>query len=143
MPGGSAPYFTAPAAATTGDLCNSLSGSVSLGGGTTHVGLITAISIDVSTNAEAPKVLGQQFTPDMLLGTLNISGSVSFLLDSSEAAASLFENETKVDIMVVLTNAVTGGESITIRTRRKYHRLLAPRPHRALPPPPDRDGRAA
>lgn len=107
-----APYFTAPDPATTTEVCNSLSGSFSIDG--VRVGLVTAASINVTMNSEAPNVLGQQFCPDVLLGSTTVDGSLTFLLDDADSAADLFENETEFAISLVLTNATTGGDSITI-----------------------------
>jgi hypothetical protein len=108
---GAAPYFTAPADATATEVCNSLSGVVKRNGAA--IGTITSFDATVTTNPEAPKVLGQPFTPDILLGTLNASGSVSFLLDDTDAASAAYEAEDEMSFEVTLTNAVTAGESVT------------------------------
>jgi Phage tail tube protein len=107
-----APYFTTPTAATTGEVCNSLSGSFNIDG--TRVGLVTAASINVAMTSEAPNVLGQEFCPDVLLGTTSVDGSLTFLLDDQDQAATLFEAETEFAVQLVLTNATTAGDSITI-----------------------------
>lgn len=114
--GANAPYLTAPAAATVTEVCNSLSGSISIDG--TAVGLVTAVTIAVENSSEAPAVLGQPFPPDVLLGTTNVTGSMTFLLDDADTAATIYENETEVSVVLVLTNATTGGDSITIELPR-------------------------
>jgi hypothetical protein len=110
--GADAPYLVAPAAATTSEVCNTLSGSVSVDG--VRVGLITAASINVNIANEAPAVLGQPFPPDILMGTADVSGQFTFLLDDDDTASVIFEQETEVAVQLVMTNATTGGDSITI-----------------------------
>jgi hypothetical protein len=112
----SAPYLTAPTAATTSEVCNSLSGSITVAG--VAVGLVTSIQIGATNSSEAPAVLGQQFPPDILLGSLDVSGSITFLLDSADTAATIFEAETEVAIVLTLTNATSGGDSVTISLPR-------------------------
>ncbi len=109
---GAAPYFTTPADATANEVCNSLSGSFSIDG--TRIGLVTAASINVTMNSEAPNVLGQEFCPDVLLGSTTVDGNLTFLLDDQDEAGGLFEAETEFAVQLVLTNATTGGDSITI-----------------------------
>ena len=107
----SAPYFSSPTDANALDVCNSLSGSMKLDG--SQVGLVTAATINFTMNSEAPNVLGQQFCPDILLGVANVSGSFTFLLDEADTGSTIFENETEVAVQLVLTNAATGGDSVT------------------------------
>lgn len=107
-----APYFATPTDATTSEVCNTLSGSFSIGG--TQVGLVTAAQINVVLNSEAPAVLGQAFCPDVLLGTCDVSGQLTFLLDEADTASAIFEQETEVAVQLVLTNATIGGDSITV-----------------------------
>lgn len=113
---GSAPYLTGPTAATTTEVCNSLSGSISIDG--TPIGLVTAATINVMNASEAPSVLGQAFPPDVLLGTTAVDGTLTFLLDDTDTAATLFENETEFALELVLTNATTGGDSVTFTLPR-------------------------
>jgi len=113
---GAAPYLTGPTAATTTEVCNSLGGSISIDG--VAVGLVTAATVSVATASEAPAVLGQAFPPDILLGTTQVDGTLTFLLDDADTAATIFENETEVSVTLVVTNATTGGDSITIELPR-------------------------
>ena len=113
---GAAPYLTAPAAATTTDVVNSLSGSISIGG--SPVGLVTAAGINCTNSAEAPQVLGQPFAPDVLLGRTLVDGSLTFLLDDADTAAAIFEGEQEVAVALTLTNAASGGQSVTVELPR-------------------------
>src|ERR1044072_5265904 len=107
----SAPYFSSPTDANALDVCNSLSGSMKFDG--SQVGLVTGATINFTMNSEARNVLGQQFCPDILLGVANVSGSFTFLLDEADTGSTIFENETEVAVQLVLTNAATGGDSVT------------------------------
>jgi len=113
---GASPYLTAPAAATTTEVCNSLAGAITLDG--TPVGLVTAAAVNCANAAEAPQVLGQAFPPDVLLGRTAVDGSLTFLLDDGDTASALFESEAEVAVALTLTNATSGGESITVELPR-------------------------
>jgi hypothetical protein len=65
-------------------------------------------------NSEAPQVLGQPFPADVLLGIANVNGTMTFLLDGADTASAIFEGETEVAVQLVLTNAASGGDSVTI-----------------------------
>ncbi len=98
---GSAPFFAAPAAITDGNVVNTLNGAVYLGG--TKIGLVTSINVTASLAADAPAVLGQAFPPDILLGTFSAQVELGFLLDDADTAASIYENETEVTVIALLT----------------------------------------
>lgn len=114
--GASAPYFTSPTDANSQEVCNALNGSLTVGG--TAVGVVTAADISVSLNAEAPNVVGQKFPPDILLGLANVTGNMTFLLDDADTATAAFEAETEVAVVLALTNADSGGNTITITLPR-------------------------
>lgn len=113
LTGGSAPFFGSPTAETTTDVVNTLTGFVYLNGA--RVGLITSIQLNATLSADAPRVLGQAFPPDILLGTLDVNGEVGFLLDDADTAATIFENETEVALGFMLTaGAFATGHCISV-----------------------------
>lgn len=114
---GSAPFFGSPTAETSTDVVNSLEGVIYLNG--SRIGLITSLSLSASLSADAPSVLGQTFPPDVLLGTIDITGELGFLLDDGDTAATIFENETEVGLVAVLTTgAFASGSAISIHLPR-------------------------
>lgn len=117
LTGGSAPFFASPTAETSTDVVNTLEGVVYLNG--SRIGLITSLQINASLNADAPRALGCTFPPDILLGTLDVNGEVGFLLDDTDTAATLFENETEVGLIALLTTGVfSSGHAIAIHMPR-------------------------
>lgn len=103
---GSAPFFASPSAATTTEVANALNGALFLNG--SQVGLVTGININLSLAADAPRVVGQSFPPDILIGLADVSGDMTILLDDSDTARTIFENETEVALVAMLTSGDAG-----------------------------------
>lgn len=97
------PYFSSPTDPTSTEVCTSLSGQLTIGG--TPVGLVTAFDVSCTLASEAPNVLGQPFPPDILLGTGNVSGNMTFLLDDTDLASAALEAETELALVLTLTNS--------------------------------------
>lgn len=112
LTGGSSPYFTSPAAATVTDLVNGLNGALFIGG--TAQGVITGINLNFAMPVDAPYVVGQTFVPDILLGTANLSGDFTALVDDVDAITSAFENETEISLLVMLTAGTSTADAISI-----------------------------
>ena len=114
--GGSAPYFTSPAAATSTEVANALNGVLLIGG--VKVGVVTGINITMAMNADAPVVVGQPFVPDILLGTADINGDFTALVDDGDAVNTAFENEDEVEILLMLTSGGPTSDAISIHLPR-------------------------
>lgn len=70
-------YFSAATAAGTSQMQTGLSGAVYYNG--TAVGVLTQIDMEVNGNAETKGVVGSNVTPDVFLGALDVSGTISVL----------------------------------------------------------------
>jgi len=68
-------YFSAATAAGTSQMQTGLSGAVYYNG--IAVGVLTQLTLDVSGNADTLGVVGSNITPDVFLGALDVSGSLS------------------------------------------------------------------
>ena len=102
LTGGSAPFFASPTAITSTNVVNTLNGAVYLAG--SKIGLVTSLNLTFTMNADAPAVLGQAFPPDILLGTAAITAELGFLLDDADTAATIFEDETEVTVLALLSS---------------------------------------
>lgn len=68
-------YFSAASAAGTSQMQTGLSGAVYYNG--VAVGVLTQLTLDVSGNADTLGVVGSNITPDVFLGPVDVSGSLS------------------------------------------------------------------
>jgi len=68
-------YFTLATAAGTSQMQTGLSGAVYYNG--VPVGVLTQLTLDVSGNADTLGVVGSNITPDVFMGALDVSGSLS------------------------------------------------------------------
>jgi hypothetical protein len=110
--GGSAPFFTAPAAATTTGLLAAVNGLVRVGG--TNVGVITAGEVNIDLSPDGPAVVGQNFAPEIFLGRFKCSGQITaFLQDLT--LVNYFVNETEVELLFyLLTGSGATADAMTI-----------------------------
>jgi hypothetical protein len=111
LSGASAPYFTSPTAANTQGITAAVNGVLRVSG--VVVGVVTGIEIAAEMAASMPAVVGQNITPDILLGRFRVTGQVTALFEDA-TLLNAFLNETDVDILARLdatsaaaTNALT------------------------------------
>jgi hypothetical protein len=111
--GGSAPFFTAPTAATSGNICASVNGLLRIGG--TAVGVATGIEISCMAELGMEPVINpNNLVPDIFLGPSIVEGTVSCFFEDS-SLVSAFLNETESNILLQLGNSSsTSGDLITI-----------------------------
>lgn len=100
LTGGAAPYFTAPAAATTTGVVASIDGALLLGG--VKSGVITAIDFELNLNPSQADVIGQNFPAEVFLGRANCTGTFSAFLSDTTLWAD-FENETELQLLLRVT----------------------------------------
>ena len=86
--------------------------------GGVKVGVVTGINITMVMNADAPVVVGQPFVPDILLGTADINGDFTALVDDGDAVNTAFENEDEVEILLMLTSGGPTSDAISIHLPR-------------------------
>jgi hypothetical protein len=112
LTGGSAPFFTSPAAATTTGVCAAVNGLLRVGGVT--VGVVTGLDISMDLKASADAVVGQNFVPEIFLGSANVSGTVTAFFEDATLIND-FKNETEVSILAYLTaNSQPNSPAVTI-----------------------------
>lgn len=103
LTGASAPFLTAPATVTTTASSAAPNGLIMVGGSV--VGVVTGLEIALDLSPDAPSVIGQLFVPEIFLGTANVTGTVTALMDS-EVLTNNFLNEDEISI---LCRADSGG----------------------------------
>lgn len=98
--GGSAPFFTSPAAASTTGIFAAVNGLLRVGGST--VGVVTGLNIKLDLSPSSDAVVGQNFVPEIFLGRANVTGqATAFFQDLT--LINDFKNETEVSIIAYLT----------------------------------------
>ena len=116
LTGAAAPYFTSPSAATTTEVCNSLNGILRIAGST--VGTVTGLNLNLAMAADAPAVLGQAFPPDVLLGTADVTGDFTALVDDTDAISAAFEDELEVELLFMLTAGGATADAVAFHLPR-------------------------
>ena len=87
LSGAAAPYFTSPTAETTTGVLAGANGAVIVGG--SAIGIVTSFDCSVDLAAEAEPVIGQNFVPEIFLGRLRVSGSMTLYFDTVTQMKSL------------------------------------------------------
>lgn len=98
--GGSAPFFTSPASATTTGIFAAVNGLLRVGGAT--VGVVTGLNVQMDLSPSSDAVVGQNFVPEIFLGRANVTGQVTALFEDLTLIND-FKNETEVAILAYLT----------------------------------------
>lgn len=97
---GAAAYFTSPSALNAQPVCNSVNGKVRLNG--SDVATVTSMQLQIGTGVDAGPVMGQNLIPQIAIGTLSATGSMSCYMESSNAFYDLFDQETEFELHVFL-----------------------------------------
>jgi hypothetical protein len=97
---GSAPFFTAPAAATSTGIFAAVNGLLRVGGSV--VGVVTGLNVQMNLNPTSDAVVGQNFVPEVFLGRANVTGQVTAMFQDSTLISD-FKNESEIDILAYLT----------------------------------------
>lgn len=105
------PYFTAPAAASTGRILAAVNGAMYIGG--VQVAVVTAIDFTVNGNMTAGDVVGSNVAPDIFPGSIDVTGTLSAYFED-ETFQSAFYNETEVSVLVVLTTDNTSASDFIV-----------------------------
>lgn len=101
-----AQYFTSATAAGTSQMQTGLSGSLYING--TAVGVLTSFKMTVDGGAEVQGVVGAKISPDVFMGPVEVTGSMSVLWYAG-TIDGFFDLETEVPVVVKLldTTAAT------------------------------------
>jgi len=100
--GGSAPFFTAPTAATTTGVLAAVNGLLRVGGST--VAVITGLQMGLNLNPSADPVVGSNLLPEIFLARANITGTMTAFFEDS-TLLGYFDNETEVDLLAFMTTS--------------------------------------
>jgi hypothetical protein len=90
-----APFFTAPTAETTTDLCAAVDGVLRLNGEVR--GVVTDLSINLTLNPQGPPVIGTNLVPEIFLSDAAITGQFSVFLEDGDFLDAL-DLESEFDI---------------------------------------------
>jgi len=117
LSGASAPFFTAPTAATSGNVCGSVNGLLRIGG--TVVGVATGIELScMAALSMEPVINASNLVPEIFLGPSLVEGNVSAFFEDG-SLISAFLNETDSNILLQLGNSSNaGGDLVTIYVPR-------------------------
>jgi hypothetical protein len=99
-------YFTSPTAETSTGVVASVNGLLRLGG--TTIGVVTGLSVNFEMPADAPTVVGQNFPPEVFLGTANVTGQMTLFLENT-TVLDAFSDETELELLVYLTTSSTAA----------------------------------
>lgn len=95
-----APFFSSPTAETTTGIFAAVNGLLRVNGSV--VGVVTGLSIQANLNPSSDPVVGQNFVPEIFLGTANITGQITAMFESGDLIAN-FTDEDEIDILAYLT----------------------------------------
>lgn len=95
-----APFFTTPLPETTTGIFAAVNGMLRVGGSV--VGVVTGLTITQDLTPSSDAVVGQDFVPEVFLGSAAVSGQVTAMLEDAELIRDFLE-ETEVDILAYLT----------------------------------------
>lgn len=107
--GASSPFFTAPGAITTTDICAAVDGLLRVDG--TNQGVVTALTIAAALNPQGPSVVGTNLVPEIFLGNAQVTGEFSVFLQDSTFLDYL-DAESEVELLTLLP---TGNAQSTHR----------------------------
>lgn len=103
---GDAPYFTSPTAQTSTGIAAAVNGVVRFNDA--NVGVITGIQLSMEMPVDAQPVLGQNFLPDIILGKISVTGTLTALFTDT-TFLDAFEDETEVEIILMLTTTTAAN----------------------------------
>lgn len=113
-PAATVQYSSSSSAATTSGLLTAVNGVLVVNG--TPVGNVTGMTINYSGNASNVAVVGSNYSPDVFMGRINVTGQVQVLFQDA-TMRDLFLNEGTATIIVALavdSTATTEFMTITL-----------------------------
>ena len=99
LSGAAAPFLASPAGITSTGILAAVNGALYVSGA--QLGVVTALDVEFTMAAEAPAVVGQDFVPEIMLGTARVSGRVSALLQDA-SLIDAFADEAEGSILMLL-----------------------------------------
>lgn len=109
-------YFSSASAATTSGCLAAVNGILRAGGVT--VGVVTGLNLNINGNASSVPVVGSNFSPDVFIGRVNVSGQMNALFDSA-TLRDAFLNETEISMQCAMaTSSLALAEFISFNMPR-------------------------
>jgi Phage tail tube protein len=109
---GVAPFFTSPLPESSAGIFAAVNGMLRVGGSV--VGVVTGLTLAMDLQASSDAVVGQNYVPEVFLGTNNITGQMTAMLEDNTFIRN-FLNEDEVEILVSLaTTNAPDAPSVTI-----------------------------
>lgn len=109
--GGDAPFFTAPAAATTTGLLAAVNGLLRVKDET--VAVITGLNIQLQLSPSADPVVGSDLVPEIFLGRANVTGQMTAFFEDADLIED-FIAEAEISILAYLTaSSALGAQAMT------------------------------
>lgn len=105
-----APFFTAPDPETTTGIFAAVNGMLRVAGSV--VGVVTGLNISMDLTPASDAVVGQDFVPEVFLGTAAVTGQMTAMLEDADLIRN-FLNEDEVDILAFLTTTNAPGSPAT------------------------------
>jgi hypothetical protein len=107
-----APYFTAPAPETTAGIMAAVNGLLQVSGRT--VGVVTGITLQMDTSPSSDAVVGQDFVPEVFLGSTNITGQITADLEDGRFFADFLDEEELSVLVYLTTTSAPDAEAVSI-----------------------------
>jgi hypothetical protein len=101
-----APFFTAPSPETITGIFAAVNGMLRVNGSV--VGVVTGLDISFEMSPSSDAVVGQDFVPEVFLGSAAVTGQVTAMLEDLELVRN-FLDEDEVDILAYLTTTHDPG----------------------------------
>jgi hypothetical protein len=95
-----APFFTTPLPETTTGILAAVNGMLRVNGAV--LGVVTGLDITLELSPSSDAVVGQNFVPEVFLGTAAVTGQVTAMLENLDLVRN-FLDEDEVDILAYLT----------------------------------------
>lgn len=96
---GSAPFFTSPTDPTSTGILAAVNGLLMVAG--TAIGVVTGLNVQMNLNPSSNPVVGQDFVPEIFLGSANVTGQLTAMLQDN-VLVNDFINETEVSLLAFL-----------------------------------------
>jgi hypothetical protein len=107
--GGAAPFFTAPAAATTTGVCASVNGILVVDGASQ--GVITGVNLTMQLTPTAADVVGQNFPAEIFLGRADLTGTLTAYFQDATLVND-FLNETESTLILTVDDSSAFGADV-------------------------------
>lgn len=95
-----APFFTSPTAATSTGILAAVNGLIRVNGAT--VGVVTGQTIQMNLNPSSDPVVGQDFVPEIFLGSADVSGQLTAMFEDADLINN-FVDEDEIEVLTYLT----------------------------------------